>query len=145
MTPDAAFFNTPLWLQPTRMLNEQMAVGGFNAAAQTLRFLSCLRRGRGLVVNISCGTSQAICQGIYPVSFMVNKATLDRMTAALCEQLRRHQVFVLTLWPGNVKGEKLQLGAKRTGFRMCDTEYPKFSGWAIARLLNQPPEKLARL
>jgi NAD(P)-dependent dehydrogenase (short-subunit alcohol dehydrogenase family) len=141
--PDLIFFNTPLWLQPIRFLNEQTAVGGFNHAAQTLLFCAALRRGKGVVINISSWGSQ-LNIGIFPVSYLCNKAAFDRTIAALSEKLRNYNVHVLTLWPGSVKSERSIMGAKRSGAKLIDLETVRFTGYAVVGIATQPAEMLSR-
>jgi NAD(P)-dependent dehydrogenase (short-subunit alcohol dehydrogenase family) len=141
--PDLIFFNTPLWMQPIRFLNEQTAVGGFNHAAQTLLFLASLRRGKGVVINISSWGSQ-LNIGIFPVSYLCNKAAFDRTIAALAERLRLYNVHCLTLWPGSVKSERSIMGAKRSGAKLIDLETVRFTGQAVVGIAVQPTEMLSR-
>ncbi|CAE8631115.1 unnamed protein product [Polarella glacialis] len=139
--PDMMFFNTPIWNQPMRFLNEQTAVGGLNHAANTLTFLPCLRRGKGVVINISSwGSQQNI--GVFPASYLCNKAAFDRTSAALSEKLRSHGVYVMTLWPGSVKSERAVVGAKRSGARLTDLESTRFTGRAVVELGALQPELL---
>lgn len=139
--PDLIFFNTPLWSQPIRFLNEQTAVGGLNHAAQTLYLLPFLRRGKGLVINISSWGSQLNIP-IFPTSYLCNKSAFDRTMAALSERLRPHHVYILTLWPGNVKSERSVMGAKRSGDKLIDLETTRFTGQAVVELGALKPEAL---
>lgn len=141
--PDLIFFSTPVWMQPIRFLNEQTAVGGFNHAAQTLLFLPQLRRGKGLVVNISSWGSQMNI-GIFPVSYLCNKAAFDRCIHALSEKLRKYNVHAMTLWPGSVKSERSIMGAKRSGAKLIDLETVRFTGQAVVGIAVQPVEQLSR-
>eukprot|EP00930_Biecheleria_cincta_P026801 TRINITY_DN1884_c0_g1_i1.p1 TRINITY_DN1884_c0_g1~~TRINITY_DN1884_c0_g1_i1.p1 ORF type:complete len:685 (-),score=165.52 TRINITY_DN1884_c0_g1_i1:76-2130(-) len=139
--PDMIFFSTPIWNQPMRFLNEQTTVGGFNHAAQTLMFLPYLRRGKGVVVNVSSWGSQMNIP-VFPVSYYVNKAAFDRTTAALAERLKTYGVYCLTIWPGSVKSERSIMGAKRTAARLIDLETTRFTGQAIVELTSMRPEAL---
>eukprot|EP00931_Biecheleriopsis_adriatica_P089163 TRINITY_DN63330_c0_g1_i1.p1 TRINITY_DN63330_c0_g1~~TRINITY_DN63330_c0_g1_i1.p1 ORF type:complete len:691 (+),score=174.32 TRINITY_DN63330_c0_g1_i1:27-2075(+) len=139
--PDLIFFNTPIWNQPIRFLNEQTAVGGINHAAQVLSFLPYLRRGKGVVINVSSWGSQMNIP-VFPLSYYVNKATFDRTQAALSERLRDYGVNVMTLWPGSVKSERSVMGAKRGAVRLIDLETTRFTGNAIVELASLRPEVL---
>mmetsp|Transcript_77630 Transcript_77630/g.180060 ORF Transcript_77630/g.180060 Transcript_77630/m.180060 type:complete len:603 (-) Transcript_77630:124-1932(-) len=141
--PDLIFFSTPLWMQPMRFLNEQTAVGGFNHAAQTLLFAPCLRRGKGVVVNVSSWGSQ-INIPIFPVSYLCNKAAFDRTIAALSEKLHPYGIYVSTLWPGSVKSERSVVGAKRSGAKLIDLETTRFSGYAVVGIAKMTPTELKR-
>jgi len=142
--PDLIFFSTPIWMQPIRFLNEQTAVGGFNHAAQTMLFAPCLRRGRGVVINVSSWGSQ-INIPIFPVSYLCNKAAFDRTVAALSEKMRHYNIFICTLWPGSVKSERSIMGAKRSGAKLIDLETTRFSGYACVGLAKMTPSELARM
>lgn len=142
--PDMMFFGMPVWKQPIRFLNEQYAVGGRNHLVLTVMMLPLLRRGRGLVVNISSPGSINNTGGMFPQSYLVNKAAYDQATAALNIHLRKSHIFVMTLWPGIVANERMVLGAKRDGFNTVGFESARFSGKAINELYNMPPEALAR-
>jgi len=139
--PDMIFFSTPVWNQPMRFLNEQTAVGGFNHAAQTLMFLPYLRRGKGVVINVSSWGSQMNIP-VFPLSYYCNKAAFDRTSAALSQRLRDYGVYVMTLWPGSVKSERSIMGAKRTAARLIDLETTRFTGNAIVQLGSLRPEVL---
>jgi len=142
--PDLIFFSTPLWMQPIRFLNEQTAVGGFNHAAQTMLFASCLRRGKGVVVNVSSWGSQ-INIPIFPVSYLCNKAAFDRTIAALAEKMKPYGIYCCTLWPGSVKSERSIMGAKRSGAKLIDLETTRFSGYAVVGLAKMSPTELSRM
>lgn len=142
--PDQIFFNTPLWLQPNRLMNEQATVGQINHASLTLMLMPCLRRGKGLVVNVSSGASQSHLLGSFPASYLINKAACERTMAAIGEQVARRGVHVMTLWPGQVRTERLINSARRTGYKMTDLEYCRFSGKAVAKILKQDSVALAQ-
>uniref|UniRef100_A0A7S0AU40 Uncharacterized protein n=1 Tax=Pyrodinium bahamense TaxID=73915 RepID=A0A7S0AU40_9DINO len=144
-TPDENFYSTALWQQPLRYLNEQVAVGGFNHVALTLRLLPCLRRGRGLVVNVSSAGSQQNAASL-PASYLCSKAALDRTMSALSERVRHCGVYVLTLWPGCVRTERNKAAAQRACYaKLVDTETARFSGLAVRGLAGLQPTELARL
>lgn len=66
--PDMIFFSTPIWNQPMRFLNEQTSVGGLNHIGLTVGCLPYLRRGRGVVINVSSWGSQMNIP-IFPLSY----------------------------------------------------------------------------
>jgi len=139
--PDLVFFSTPLWAQPMRFLNEQICVGGFNHAAQTLMMLPYLRRGKGVVINISSWGSHVNIP-VFPVSYLVNKQAFNSATTALSEQLRRYNVHCLTLWPGSVKSERSVMGAKRSQAKLIDLESTRFSGQAVVKIAKLTSDEL---
>jgi NAD(P)-dependent dehydrogenase (short-subunit alcohol dehydrogenase family)/tetratricopeptide (TPR) repeat protein len=142
--PEQCFFNTPLWQQPMRFLHEQAQVGSINHAALTMMLLPCLRRGKGLVVNVSSGSSMNAVNGTFPLSYMCSKSAYDRVMMALGEQVAHYKVHSITLWPGQVRSERTVVHARRWGYRMNDIEYCRFSGKAVATLLMQDSVELAQ-
>lgn len=141
--PDLIFFGTPVWMQPLRFLNEQIAVGGFNHVAESLIMTPLLRRGKGCIINISSWGSQHNI-GVFPVSYFVNKAAFDFTMNRLGDELRKCRVFSVTLWPGSVKSERSIMGAKRTGTMLTDLETTRFTGRAVVELAKMSPVDLAQ-
>jgi len=139
--PDMIFFSTPIWNQPMRFLNEQTSVGGLNHIGFTVGLLPCLRRGRGVVINVSSWGSQMNIFP-FPLSYYCNKATFDRSMMALSERVRNYGVHILTLWPGSVKSERSVMGAKRSATRLIDLETVRFTGNAIVALGAMGPDTL---
>lgn len=133
--PDMLFFGAPVWKQPVRFVNEQFAVGGRNHAVLTVMMLPLLRRGKGLVCNISSWGSQTNI-GSFPIHYYTNKAAFDQMVSALNHHLRKSRIYVFTIWPGAVKNERTMLSAKRTGQHCSDMESSRFTGKAIHLLSN---------
>merc|ERR1712187_1090660 len=140
--PDKLFFMNRIWNQPSRFLNEQIAVGSHNHTAMTLMLLGCLRKGKGCVVNISSWGS--ICNiPFFPTSYLVNKAAFDASTAALNEMLRmKYNMCSLTIWPGNIRSERSKLASKRSGDVLKDAESVRFTGRCIVGLVDMPAEEL---
>jgi len=141
--PDLIFFSTPIWMQPTRFLNEQIGCGGFNHVATTIYCMPYLRRGKGLVVNISSWGSQQNIP-VFPLSYLVNKSVFDFTMNVLGDELRKYNVFSIQLWPGSVKSERSVLGAKRSGAKLRDLETVRFTGRAVVHLAKVKPEVMAR-
>lgn len=139
--PDMIFFSTPIWNQPMRFLNEQTSVGGLNHIGLTVGMLPYLRRGRGVVINVSSWGSQMNIP-VFPMSYYCNKATFDRSMAALSEKVRNYGIYVLTIWPGSVKSERSIMGAKRSAARLIDLETVRFTGNAIVQLGSLSPDTL---
>merc|ERR1719183_2516005 len=85
--PDKIFFGNSIVKQPTRFLNEQIAVGSYNHGTMALLLLSALRHGKGLIVNVASWGSQ-VNIGIFPTSYLVNKAAFEGMMLSLNHHLR---------------------------------------------------------
>lgn len=147
-TPDAVFFGSTMWEQPLRFLDEQVAVGSYNHACQVLLMLPYLRRGKGLVVNISSWGAQTNIPS-FPASYLVSKHSLDSTTVALNQILRKqYHISMIALWPGSVRSERAVVGAKRsknaTVARLGDCESARFTGRAVVAMLNMDSEEMAR-
>jgi dehydrogenase/reductase SDR family protein 1 len=57
---------------------------------------------RGLIVNISSGGG---LRYLFNVPYGVGKAACDRMAADCAYELKKHNVAMVSLWPGPVKTE----------------------------------------
>jgi NAD(P)-dependent dehydrogenase (short-subunit alcohol dehydrogenase family) len=97
----------------------------------------------GLIVNVS--SSGAVSYG-HNVVYGVGKAAVDRMTADMAIELHGTGVSVVSLWPGLVRTELLDLGAQTEGdeifielpgegrFDLSGAESPRFLGRAVVAL-----------
>ncbi|MBU3700848.1 MAG: SDR family NAD(P)-dependent oxidoreductase [Acidimicrobiia bacterium] len=106
-----------------------------------------LANGRGLIVNVS--SSGAVSYG-HNVVYGVGKAAVDKMTADMAVDLAGTGVAVVSLWPGLVHTELLDLGATRDGdevyielpgegrFDLSGAETPRFLGRAVVALAEAP-------
>lgn len=106
-----------------------------------------LANGSGLIVNVS--SSGAVSYG-HNVVYGVGKAAVDKMTADMAVDLAGTGVAVVSLWPGLVHTELLDLGATREGdevfielpgegrFDLSGAETPRFLGRAVVALADAP-------
>jgi len=106
-----------------------------------------LANGSGLIVNVS--SSGAVSYG-HNVVYGVGKAAVDKMTADMAVDLAGTGVSVVSLWPGLVHTELLDMGATRDGdevyielpgegrFDLSGAESPRFLGRAVVALLDDP-------
>lgn len=104
-----------------------------------------LANGSGLIVNVS--SSGAVSYG-HNVVYGVGKAAVDKMTADMAVDLDGTGVAVVSLWPGLVRTELLDLGATHDGdevfielpgegrFDLSGAESPRFLGRAVVALLE---------
>ncbi len=102
-----------------------------------------LRNGTGLIVNVS--SSGAVTYA-HNVVYGVGKAAVDKMTADMAVELTGTGVNVVSLWPGLVRTELLEMGAKTDGdqsyidlpgegrFDLSGAESPRFLGRAVVAL-----------
>ena len=104
-----------------------------------------LANGSGLIVNVS--SSGAVSYG-HNVVYGVGKAAVDKMTADMAVELEGTGVSVVSLWPGLVRTELLDLGATVDGddvyielpgegrFDLTGAESPRFLGRAVVALFG---------
>jgi dehydrogenase/reductase SDR family member 1 len=102
-----------------------------------------LETGGGLIVNVS--SSGAVTYA-HNVVYGVGKAAVDKMTADMAVDLEGTGVSVVSLWPGLVRTELLEMGAQYDGdqaylelpgegrFDLSGAESPRFLGRAVVAL-----------
>jgi len=105
------------------------------------------RNGSGLIVNVS--SSGAVTYA-HNVVYGVGKAAVDKMTADMAVELVGTGVNVVSLWPGLVRTEMLEMGAQTDGdqtyielpgegrFDLSGAETPRFLGRAVVALADAP-------
>jgi NAD(P)-dependent dehydrogenase (short-subunit alcohol dehydrogenase family) len=145
----AEWLGRPFWELPVDAWDEVIDIGvrSHYVAARAVA-PAMIAHGDGLIVNIS---SSGAVQYAHTVSYGVGKAALDRMTADMAHELRPHGVTVVSLWPGLVRTELVELGAKDGAlelpgegvFDLRGAESPRFTGRAVAALAGDP-SRLAR-
>lgn len=101
----------------------------------------------GLIVNVS---SPGAVRYMHNVVYGVAKAAVDRMTVDMAHELRDKSVTVVSIWPGVVNTELLQMiprdaDGKRVltlpgegTFDLDEAESPRFAGRAVAALAVDP-------
>lgn len=104
-----------------------------------------LAAGGGLIVNVS--SSGAVTYA-HNVVYGVGKAAVDKMTADMAVELEGTGVSVVSLWPGLVRTELLELGAQHDEdgdylelpgegrFDLSAAESPRFLGRAVVALAD---------
>ncbi len=106
-----------------------------------------LANGSGLIVNVS--SSGAVSYG-HNVLYGVGKAAVDKMTADMAVDLAGAGVSVVSLWPGLVRTELLEMGASHDEdgsylelpgegrLDLSGAESPRFLGRAVVALAEAP-------
>ena len=106
-----------------------------------------LESGGGLIVNVS--SSGAVTYA-HNVVYGVGKAAVDKMTADMAVDLAGTGITVVSLWPGLVRTELLDMGAQTDGdevfielpgegrFDLSGAESPRFLGRAVVALAADP-------
>ena len=70
-----------------------------------IRFRIMTENKTGLIINVSSGGG---LRYLFNVAYGVGKAACDRMAADCAMELKKHNVAMVSLWPGAVKTEKVQ-------------------------------------
>jgi len=141
----APWLGKPFWEIPVAAWDEVIGIGvrsHYVAAALATPLL--LESEHGLIANIS---SSGAVQYAHNVLYGVGKAALDKMTADMHHELVGLGVAVVSIWPGLVRTEIVELGARRTAdgravldlpgegtFDLADAETPRFVGRGIVAL-----------
>ena len=134
------------WELPLQAWDQVIDIGTrSHYVASVLAAPLLLANGRGLIVNVS--SSGAVSYG-HNVVYGVGKAAVDKMTADMAVDLAGTGVAVVSLWPGLVRTELLELGATRNGdevyielpgegrFDLSGAESPRFLGRAVVALAD---------
>lgn len=130
----------PFWQVPISNWDDMLDVGtrsAYVASVYAARSMTAARRG--LIVNIS---SSGAAEYAWHVAYGVGKCALDRLTADTAHELRPHGVAVVSLWPGFVRTERIELGvatgALPANLDVSTAESPRFSGRAVCALATAP-------
>ena len=120
----------PFWRQPMWRWESTM-VAGVRAAfvASQLATRRMLDQERGLIVNLSYWSAQ---KHIGNVLYGMAKAATDKMTADMDAELRPREVFVLSMYPGLVRTERVMENAEYLD--LSNSESPRFIGRTIAAI-----------
>jgi NAD(P)-dependent dehydrogenase (short-subunit alcohol dehydrogenase family) len=133
MVEDGEFtWTLPFWEQPAHRWRSMMDAGvrsAFNCSAHAAKMM--VPRRSGLIVNISFWAARKyIGNTIYGVA----KAATDKMSADMAEELRAHNVAVMSLYPGLVRTESVMSAAEAGWLDISNSESPEYIGRVIAAL-----------
>ena len=123
----------PFWEQPAWRWTAMMDAGvraAFVASQHAARLM--IRERRGLMVNISFWAAQKYQRNVI---YGIAKAATDKLTADAALELGRHNVTVVSLYPGLVRTEAVLAAGV---FDLSRSESPEFVGRAIAALAADP-------
>ena len=146
-SPSAArWLGKPFWEVPAQAWDAGFDIGvRSHYVAASLAAPLMIERGSGLIVNIS---SPGARRHMHNVVYGVGKAAVDRMTADMAIELGSTGVSVVSLWPGIVNTELLQMVPRGDdGRRMVtlpgegaydldEAESPRFAGRAVVALAS---------
>ncbi|HEY0320442.1 MAG TPA: SDR family NAD(P)-dependent oxidoreductase [Pyrinomonadaceae bacterium] len=122
----------PFWKQPLWRWDAMFAAGVRAAyVASALAAPVMVEQRGGLIVNISFWAAQ---KHIGNVAYGVSKAATDKMTTDMADELRQHNVAVVSLYPGLVRTEKVMEAA--AFLDLSNSESPQFIGRAVAALAS---------
>lgn len=117
-------WNAPFWEQPFDLWEEMNIVGvrsNFIAASYAAKLM--LKRKTGLIVNISFFASRKYYGNVI---YGAAKAAVDKMTADMAIELKKHFITCVSLYPGYIDDNKKNPNPKK--------ESSIFVGRAIASL-----------
>ncbi|PXX53338.1 NAD(P)-dependent dehydrogenase (short-subunit alcohol dehydrogenase family) [Nocardia tenerifensis] len=143
----ARWLGKPFWEVPPDAWDETFDIGVRSHYVASVFAAPLLIESGGLIVNISSpGSQRYMHNAVYGVA----KTALDRLTADMAHNLAETEVTVVSLWPGIVDTELLQLvPADAQGQRLVtlpgegtfdlgQAETPRFPGRAVAALAADP-------
>jgi NAD(P)-dependent dehydrogenase (short-subunit alcohol dehydrogenase family) len=143
----ARWLGRPFWEVPPRAWDESFDIGVRSHYVATYFAAPALIESGGLIVNISSsGAGHFTHNAVYGVA----KCALDRLTADMAHDLAATGVTVVSLWPGIVNTELLQMvppdseGRRQITlpgegtFDLNDAETPRFPGRAVVALATDP-------
>jgi len=89
-----------------------------------------IEKSKGLIVNISFWAAQQ--PGMGDPAYCAAKAADDAMARSMAHHLRKHNIAVVSLYPGLVRTESVL--ANEAHFDLSNSESPQYIGRAIAAL-----------
>ncbi|HXY91532.1 MAG TPA: SDR family NAD(P)-dependent oxidoreductase [Acidimicrobiia bacterium] len=124
------------WEVPLSNWDDMIDVGTRSAyVASAFAAQQMVPAGSGLVVNVSGSGAQEYA---WSVAYGVGKCALDRITADTALELASYGVSVVSLWPGFVRTERIDVavehGAVLEGLDVDAAESPRFTGRAVVAL-----------
>ena len=123
----------PFWEQPAvrwDLMIDAGARAAFVASQHAARQMVADRRG--LIVNISFWAAQKYLRNVI---YGIAKAATDKFTFDAAQELRPHDVTIVSLYPGLVKTEAVIAAGV---FDLSRAESPEFVGRAVAALASDP-------
>ncbi len=131
----------PFWEVPISNWDDMIDVGTRSAYVASVLAARdfMVPAGGGLIANISSSGAQEYA---WHVAYGVGKCALDRLTADTAHELEPHGVSVMSLWPGFVKTERIELaeaaGILPESLDVSIAESREFTGRAVAAVAADP-------
>ena len=128
------------WELPISSWDDMIDVGTRSAyVASVFAAQRMVPAGRGLIVNVSSSGAEEYA---WNVAYGVGKCALDRITADTAMELRHRGVCVVSVWPGFVRTERIDVGAAAgalpASLDLGKAESPRYPGRAVVALAEDP-------
>lgn len=126
----------PFWEVPISNWDDMLDVGTRSAYVASVHAArAMLPKRSGLIVNVS---SSGAAEYAWHVAYGVGKCALDRLTTDTARELRPHGIAVVSLWPGFVRTERIEIGVAAgqlpSSLDVTTAESPRFCGRAVCAL-----------
>jgi NAD(P)-dependent dehydrogenase (short-subunit alcohol dehydrogenase family) len=130
----------PFWEVPVSNWDDMIDIGTRSAyVASVFAARAMVDAGAGLIVNVSSSGAEEYA---WQVAYGVGKCALDRITADTAHELAPHGVSVVSVWPGFVRTERIDLGVAAgllpESLDLSTSESPRFVGRAVVALATDP-------
>ncbi len=126
----------PFWEADLSNWDDMIDVGTRSAyVASVFAARAMVKANAGLIVNVSSSGAEEYA---WQVAYGVGKCALDRITADTAHELASHGVAVVSVWPGFVRTERIDVGAAMgllpDSLDLSTSESPRFMGRAVVAL-----------
>jgi dehydrogenase/reductase SDR family protein 1 len=133
----------PFWEADISNWDDMIDVGTRSAyVASVFAARTMVPANAGLIVNVSSSGAEEYA---WQVAYGVGKCALDRMTADTAHEIAAHGadgVSVVSVWPGFVRTERIDVGAAMgllpDSLDLTTAESPRFMGRAVVALATDP-------
>jgi NAD(P)-dependent dehydrogenase (short-subunit alcohol dehydrogenase family) len=130
----------PFWEADLSNWDDMIDVGTRSAyVASVFAARAMVAAHAGLIVNVSSSGAEEYA---WQVAYGVGKCALDRITADTAHELADHGVSVVSVWPGFVRTERIDVGAAAgllpASLDLSTSESPRFMGRAVVALATDP-------
>ncbi len=130
----------PFWDVSISNWDDMIDIGTRSAyVASVFAARAMVPAGSGLIVNVSSSGAEEYA---WQVAYGVGKCALDRITADTAHELASHGVSVVSVWPGFVRTERIDVGAAAgllpETLDLSTSESPRFTGRAVVALATDP-------
>lgn len=130
----------PFWEADLSNWDDMIDIGTRSAyVASVFAARAMVKANAGLIVNVSSSGAEEYA---WQVAYGVGKCALDRITADTAHELQSHGVSVVSVWPGFVRTERIDVGAAMgllpDSLDLSTSESPRFMGRAVVALATDP-------